>query len=325
MIFGAGAVGGVVGGRLAQAGFEVALIARGAHYEALRARGLTIEDPLASVSLALDVAPDPGGVDWRDRDIVMLATKSQDSAAALHALQACAPASVPIVCLQNGVENERVALRLFEYVYGAVVMAPTAHLEPGVVRAYGTAATGIIDVGRYPSGLDERCEYIADALGTATFSSTARPDIMRMKYSKLVLNLANAAHAACAPGPALDQLSERAREEGRAVLRAAGIDFTADEVGDVSARWRRLGVREIAGRTRVGSSTWQSLARGTGAVEADYLNGEIVLLGRLHGVLTPVNELLNALAARLAREGATPGTLSADAVLAQLAAEGIPA
>ena len=55
----------------------------------------------------------------------------------LRALQAGAPAQTPIVCLQNGVENERLALRLFESVYGAVVMLPAAHLDPGVVQAYG--------------------------------------------------------------------------------------------------------------------------------------------------------------------------------------------
>jgi 2-dehydropantoate 2-reductase len=58
------------------------------------------------------------------------------------------------------------------------------------------------------------------------------------------------------------------------------------------------------------------LARGTGALETDYLNGEIVLEGRLHGVPTPVNERLCALAASAARERLAPGTLSVDEVLA---------
>ena len=49
-------------------------------------------------------------------------------------------------------------------------------------------------------------------------------------------------------------------------------------------------------QSRPGASSWQSLARGTGSIEADYLNGEIVLLGRLHGVATPVNAALQRLA-----------------------------
>ena len=138
-----------------------------------------------------------------------------------------------MVCLQNGVENERVALRLFPNVYGAVVMSPTAHLEPGIVQAYGTRGTGVIDVGRYPNGLDASCEEIARALGDSDFSSVPRPDIMRFKYAKLLSNLANAVDAMCEPGPAADEVIELAQEEGRAALTAAGIEFVAEEVNDV--------------------------------------------------------------------------------------------
>jgi 2-dehydropantoate 2-reductase len=70
-------------------------------------------------------------------------------------------------------------------------------------------------------------------------------------------------------------------------------------------------MRRIDGERRGGGSTWQSLARGLGSTEADFLNGEIVLLGRLHGVATPVNGLLQRLAGAAAREGRRPGTLPA--------------
>jgi 2-dehydropantoate 2-reductase len=65
------------------------------------------------------------------------------------------------------------------------------------------------------------------------------------------------------------------------------------------------------GATPAGSSSWQSLYRGTGSVETDYLNGEIVLLGRLHGVPTPVNELLRRRSNDLARTGGAPASLRA--------------
>jgi 2-dehydropantoate 2-reductase len=104
--------------------------------------------------------------------------------------------------------------------------------------------------------------------------------------------------------------------EGRTVLEAAGIPHVAEEISDIEGRWRRWGVREIDGHGRAGSSTWQSLARGAPALETDYLNGEIVLLGRLHGVPTPLNERLCALAAAAARDGRAPQSLSADDVLA---------
>jgi 2-dehydropantoate 2-reductase len=321
VIFGAGAIGGAVGGRLHQAGHEVALIARGAHFEAIRTRGLTVEDPGGSVTLEIEVADSPGALAWTGEEVVMLATKSQDTASALVALRSAAPMGTPIVCLQNGVENERVALRLFSEVYGAVVMAPTAHLEPGVVQAYGTTMTGVIDVGRYPSGVDERCESVAQALGESNFSSKARPDIMRFKYTKLINNLLNAVDAICEPGPGCENVTRLAQEEGRDVLRAAGIEFAAEEVNDVIGRWRRLDVRPIAGRERAGSSTRQSLARGAGTVETDYLNGEIVLLGRLHGIPTPVNGALCELSERHVREQRPPSSVSAQEVLGRAGAQ----
>ena len=69
---------------------------------------------------------------------------------------------------------------------------------------------------------------------------------------------------------------------------------------------------------RSGASSWQSLARGTGSIETDYLNGEIVMLGRIHGVPTPANALLQQVANRLAGEGAPPASVKADDLLAQL-------
>jgi 2-dehydropantoate 2-reductase len=316
VIFGAGAIGGVVGAKLHQAGFDVALIARGAHYQAIRKNGLTIEQPHRRAVLQIPVADAPGALEWGGDEVVMLATKSQDTAAALETLRAAAPPSTPVVCLQNGVENERSALRLFANVYGAVVMSPTAHLEPGIVQAYGTQGTGVIDVGRYPSGLDPLCEEIADTLDASDFSSMARPDIMRFKYAKLLNNVGNAVDAICVPGPDADELYKLAREEGRAALSAAGIEFVAEEVNDVEARWARLDLKPIAGQERAGSSTRQSIARGMPTVETDYLNGEIALLGRLHGVATPVNDALCELSARHVRTRRPPGTVSAGEVLA---------
>jgi 2-dehydropantoate 2-reductase len=317
VILGAGAIGGVVGARLHQAGQDVALIARGPHLEAIRERGLTLEHPNGSVTLQIPVAGSPDELDWTPDDVVMLATKSQDTAAAVAALRSAAPAGTPVVCLQNGVENERVALRLMANVYGAVVMAPTAHVEPGIVQAFGTRASGVIDVGRYPSGLDELCEEIAQALSGSDFSSKPRPDIMRFKHAKLLANLANAVDAICEPGPLSEEVSTLAREEGRTALRVAQMEFVADEVNDVKGRWERLDVRPIDGRPRAGSSTRQSLARGAPTLETDYLNGEISLLGRLHGVATPVNDALCELSDRHVRERRPPGTVPADEVLAR--------
>jgi len=314
VIFGAGAIGGVVGACLHQSHHDVALIARGEHGRAIRERGLRFERPGSSVTLELAVASSPAELDWNGDEIVLLATKSQDTAGALSALRAAAPATTPVVCVQNAVENERVALRLLADVYGAVVMAPTAHLEPGVVQAYGSRGVGVIDVGRYPSGVDGVCERVAGALEASGFSSKARPDIMRFKHAKLLANLGNAVDAICEPSPEADEVTALAQEEGRAALTAAGIEFVAEDVNDVQARWARLDVQPIEGRPRAGSSTRQSVTRGQ-AVETDYLNGEISLLGRLNDVPTPVNDALCLLSDRHVRERRAPQTVRGQEVL----------
>ena len=318
VIIGAGAIGGVVGARLYESGCDVALIARGAHHDAIASRGLTLETPEQRITLAIPVAPSPDAVNFTADDVVLLATKSQDTETALDALRDAAPTATPVVCMQNGVENERIAARRFANVYGAVVMAPTAYLEPGVVQAYGAALTGEIDVGRYPSGADERCREICAALSAARFGSAPRLDIMRFKHAKLITNLGNAVQAICGPDAGADELLARAGDEGRKVLRAAAIEFTADEVSDLQGRWERWKVGEIEGRGRTGGSTWQSVVRATGTVETDFLNGEIVLRGRQVGVPTPVNELLQALMREMLRDRHAPGWLSPEDVLARL-------
>ncbi|MGH2867932.1 MAG: ketopantoate reductase family protein [Solirubrobacteraceae bacterium] len=318
VIYGAGAIGGVVGARLHQSGHDVALIARGEHLRTIRRQGLTLQSPVERSVLELPAAEDPEqlGV-GAEEDVILLAVKGQDTPGALAALRgAGTPASTPIVCLQNGVENERLALRMFARVYGAVIMLPAAHLEPGVVLAYGAKATGIIDIGRYPTGSDELCEQLAAAFRSSQLRSHVWPDVMRLKYAKLLLNLGNAVDALCAPGEASDELTEQAQAEGRAVLVAAEIDARDANVDDLEGRWERIGVEEIDGQPRAGSSSWQSLARGTGAIETDFLNGEIVLLGRLHGIPTPLNTALSELAARHARAATPPGSLTPQDILA---------
>jgi 2-dehydropantoate 2-reductase len=318
VVFGAGAIGGVVGARLSQAGAEVMLIARGAHYEAIATRGLTLETPTEKVTLTIRVASGPAEVRWQDQDVVLLAVKGQDTLAALGALRAAAGSGVPLVCLQNGVENERVGARLFTEVYAAVVMSPTAHLEPGIVQAYASAVTGAIDIGRYPSGVDDRCEAVCSHLRRARFESDPRPDIMRYKHAKLITNLGNAAQAVCGLDDDTSELTTRAQDEGRAVLQAAGISYDAEYVADLPGRWKRWEVGKIAGRPRGGGSSWQSAVRGTGTIESDYLNGEIVLRGCQTGLATPVNALLQQLAGQTARERRQPGWITAAEVLAQL-------
>jgi 2-dehydropantoate 2-reductase len=317
VVLGAGAIGGVVGGRLAQHGHDVMLIARGPNYEAIRAAGLHIESPDGAVTVNIPVVDDPAAIAWTSDDILLLATKTQDTEVALTGLVS-APKTLPVFCAQNGVANERMALERFANVYGVFVWCPADYRTPGKVQVWCSPRSGILHVGRYPAGVDDLAESVAAALRASTFYAEAKPDIMRWKYRKLLSNLGNAVDALCGTAARGSGIAQRARQEGVACLQAAGISFVADDEQDAARLEREVQARAIGGVERRGGSSWQSLERRLGTIETDYLNGEIVRLGQQHGVPTPVNAVLQYLSQRVARERRPPGSVNPDKILIAL-------
>jgi 2-dehydropantoate 2-reductase len=316
VIFGAGGIGGVIGGRLAEHGHDVALVARGAHHDAIRDRGLLMRTPSGPVQVDVAVTDDVATLGLGAGDVVLVCTKSQDTERALDAIATSSSPEVAIVCAQNGVENERMALRRFDRVHGMAVMLPASHLEPGIVEAWGAPASGILDVGRYPDGVDEVDQDLSAALVASNFISVAEPKVMLRKYGKLLLNLANVLEAACGMRDgAVGDVYQRARAEAEACYVAAGIDAPTD---DDAERRKGMKMTPIDGVRRGGGSTWQSLARSAPSVETDFLNGEICLLGRLHGVPTPVNAALQRLGRRLVADHVEPGAFPVEELLAEV-------
>ncbi|KOV69296.1 ketopantoate reductase family protein [Streptomyces sp. MMG1121] len=317
IIIGAGAVGGTAGGRLAQAGREVVLVARGKHLSELAAHGLRLRVPEGELTYRLPAVDGPGPLgELRADDVLVLAVKTQDTVSALEAWAEAPVAGggtaggrLPLVCLQNGVESGRLALRRFRHVHGVCVWLPSTFVEPGVVSAAGTPLTGILHLGRLPHGTDDTARRIAGDLADAHFEAPVVPDVARWQYAKLLANLSNAIEALTGTreSEAAQALYARVRAEGEAVLDAAGIAY-ASTGEQRAARGDKVTLVPL-GAPRGGGSSWQSLTRGTGTIEADYLNGEIVLLGRLHGVPTPLNELFQRLANRFAREHRAAGSM----------------
>ncbi|HXF33444.1 MAG TPA: 2-dehydropantoate 2-reductase N-terminal domain-containing protein [Candidatus Acidoferrales bacterium] len=304
VVYGAGAVGGTIGAKLFEAGNDVTLVARGEHGRAIAERGLAFATPEGTRVLRIPVVDRPASVAFGEDSVVVLAVKSQDTAVALRDLAACAPEGLPVMCAQNGVENERSALRHFANVHGMCVQLPAAYLEAGEVRAYASPTTGALDVGRYPRGIDEIDRAVAADLRAASFAAEAVEAVMDRKYAKLLANLRNAILAIAGHEVSRSSLYDRAQAEATACFAAAGIT-----VDDAAGR-KSPGEKPVGGALRGGGSSWQSLARGAESVETDFLNGEIVLLGRLHGVPTPVNAMLQRVANRSARERMKPETLS---------------
>lgn len=291
VVYGAGAVGGVIGARLHLAGLDTTLVARGAHLERIRTAGLVLDSadgPRTVHPAATDTAAE---VTWTDETVVLLCVKGHQTPTALADLVAHAPVGTPIVCAQNGVANEPEVLRRFPRTYGLTVMLPSLHLEPGTVVEKCTPVPGLLDLGRFPDGVDEVAERVAADLRSAGFESVPRSDIMAWKYRKLLVNAVGDAGGLAEEGEDVEFLRAAVLAEGEAVLAAAGITAVTAEQDD-ERRGDLLRPRPDID-DYPGNSLRQSLVRGLTS-EIDYRAGEIVLLGRLHGVPTPVNERLRA-------------------------------
>ena len=305
IIYGAGGVGGVIGAQLFQGDVDVMLIARGDHLAAIQKNGLRYETPDQAVTLPIAAVGHPNQIEFGPEDVVILTMKTQHTQAALDDLRAAAGDEIPIFCCQNGVANERMALRRFQNVHAMMVYLPAMALEPGVVQTHASRKTGVLDAGIYPNGSNDLVAEVTGTLEKVNFSAVPNPTVMRFKYGKLIINLGNAMAAVSPPGDETEEIRGLMRAEAEACLKAAGIDC-ASPAEEKARRGDLMKSAPVAGENRGGGSSWQSLVRGTGNIEADYLNGEIVMLGRQYGIPTPANLTLQRLANKLAAERGSP-------------------
>ncbi|MEM7253973.1 MAG: 2-dehydropantoate 2-reductase N-terminal domain-containing protein [Pseudomonadota bacterium] len=317
IIYGAGGIGGAIGASLHQHGFDVTLIARGRHLAAMQRDGLRLRQPGGDAVIRVHAVAHPREITYAPGDVVIFTMKSQDTAEALFALREAAGSRIPVVMCQNGVANESMAARLFTDVYAMLVYMPTTHLEPGVVIAESKTVIGVLDAGCYPRGIDDTITSVCDALRRANFHAEPDPQVMRLKYAKLLVNLGNAVQGLLGLEADTKAIGKALRAEAIACFDAAGIDYMT--VPDMRAQHAGLiEMGEVAGVSRGGGSTWQSVMRGTGSIEADYLNGEIVLLGKQFSIPTPYNAALRDLSVAAAKRGDTPGGMTPDEFMAHL-------
>lgn len=335
VIIGTGAIGGTIGGRLAQHDVPVVWVARGAHAEVLAADGMTLRTPDGTYSVTAPVWTGPADAELREDDVLVLATKVHQAVDALAAWAdvpvraSGAPGEVlgtagdllPLVTATNGVAGEDIAVRYFQRVYAAGVWCPTTHVRPGEVIPMYDTVSGVFRLGAYPgpAAPDDVLRAISEDWQCARLGAPLVEDVMAWKRRKLVLNMGNAVDALLEPGSAdAKRLLRAAAAEAEAAFDAAGLSVVS-RAEDEAERVRGPQPGSVEGApASIGSSTFQSLLRRTGTVETDYLNGEIVRLGRLHGVPTPVNAVLASLARRAAAEGWTPRSLTAAHVDAEL-------
>lgn len=310
-VCGAGAIGGVVAAQLVRAGLDVTLLARGQNYARIRDSGLRLRTPTEDVVVPVNVVSSAHDLEPGPDLVVLLTVKSQDTASLVLELRDRLGAGCPVACLQNGVENERIASRFFENVYATSVMSPNVHLDPGEFEAYSSPVVGVLEHGRYAGGSEEAVAQLAKDLLLAGFESHVVPDVMAVKYGKLLKNLGNAVEVVCGPQARGGPLTVAAQDEGRRCLDAAGIGYEEE-----SRRSSLVTPLEIDGRKRPAGSTWQSIKRGLARTETDFLNGEIAMIGRQFGIVTPVNAELQRLVASVAAHPETLGSFDEHELLA---------
>jgi 2-dehydropantoate 2-reductase len=340
VIIGAGAIGGVLGARLFQhsADRPPLLVSHGEHGAAIARNGLRLRTFEEDSVLRVEVAHGPGDVRLRHDDVLVLTTKTQQSRTALEQWVdqdvfddadvriGSAGDCLPILIATNGIESERIALRLFARVFGVCVWLPAVQVVPGEVILRIGPSSGTFIVGRFGSAADATdralLERIATDWSASTFKVPIVDDVMRWKYQKLLSNLANALQALVGADADFEALADRLQVEGETVFRMAGIEWAS---AAEEAEWRAgdFEIHTVAGEpAELGGSSWQSMARGSGSIESDYLNGEIVLIAREHGGRAPLNQLVQGLARAAAASGAGVGSMTVAQLEALLDAEG---
>ena len=263
IVYGAGAVGSAIGGRLRQGGAEVVLVTRPAHAAAIGEHGLTVRAAAGSEVVDIDAVTSIEQLRPTGDDVVIITAKTQDTPP-IHAALFDWDPTVAVVCGTNGVEHERMALRRFGRVYGMVIQLPAQFEKAGEVTVLCGPTNTILDVGRYPAGVDETAMELASIIdGSPRLLAEADDDIMAKKYGKLLVNLGNITDAACGVPAGVPVLSG-AIDEGKRVFAAAGIRWeqSPERVEQYKARATTMEFDVPEGDTFVGGSTWQSLMKG---------------------------------------------------------------
>jgi 2-dehydropantoate 2-reductase len=284
---------------------------------AIRERGLQLITGDGTYTLPVPAVTSAQEVGFGPADAVLLCVKSQDTERALQEIRAAGgdTRELPILCCQNSITNEPAALRYFRRVYGVLIVIPGVFLEDGVVHNPIRGNAGFVEIGLFPRGTDALAEEVAAALREATYAAGVNPQVMAAKGSKMLGNLGNAMGAITDGKGDNKPYMAQVRREAQECFRAAGVPFESDEAFGARMRENRGTSHLPPGLRNLGSS-WQSLQRKQGSIEADFLNGEVVRLGRLWGVPAPYNEVLQEVASAMAAAGEAPGKFSAEELLA---------
>ncbi len=324
--FGAGAIGTYIGGSLALAGHEVIFVERPDVAEALNARGLRLDLSLDTRRNTLDSDLIPASdlvfadslakaLDYGPFDIALFALKSYDTESALESIAPLADKMPPVLCLQNGVDNEPAIAEVLgpENVIAGTVTSAIGRRDAGDIVLEKLRGIGVAN--EHPIS-----ERLVKAMNAAFLNAKLYERAADMKWSKMLTNLVgNATSAILDMSPAeifsrndLYAFEMRMLREALSVMEAQKIKVVNLPGTPVKALvlaakgpvWLRPLAAKKLGGGRGGKmpSFHIDLHSGRGKSEADYLNGAVVRAGKQSNVSTIINQLLNETLLAMTRE-----------------------
>ena len=287
MVMGAGAVGSLFGGLLADYGYDVTLVGRAAHVDAICKNGLKISG-ITNRIIKVKATTDP-----IQADLVLLTTKSYDTIKATRQIPIGASCDTVILSLQNGLGNLEAISEITgeKKVVGAVTFLGSTFLEAGHIKHTGL---GRIIIGELDGSISDRIKKISEIFKNVGILIEMTDDIYGRIWDKLIVNVGINAPAALS------------RAKNGQLLACSETKWVMKEaINEAILVAKKLGVKisddlfektiDVAKKTAQNKcSMLQDFERGK-RTEIDSINGAIVMAGKAHGIDTPVNRTLFSL------------------------------
>ena len=293
-VLGAGAMGSLFGGLLAEGGMDVTLIDPWqGHVEAIRQHGLRMVGFGGDRHITVKAAIAASGLPTAD--IIFVQCKAIHSHAAIAAAQAIVGPGTAVISFQNGLGSEEVLASVVgaDRVLGGLTAQGASIEGPGVVRNYAELPSHI---GEMEGGISDRVTALAALFSEHGLPTSPSTDIRLDIWKKLMANVGISAPSGIAnlkirelfQVPEMSETAYAAIDEAVEVGKAVGVALDANEAREVLSK--------IAGPGGSGDNK-TSLCNdllNRRPTEIDFINGAIVRLGRQHGIATPVNATLVA-------------------------------